>query len=164
MADEAERVPSPDGADPSFEAWYEENWPRLVRLALGNLRSAAEAEDVASDTCVKLLRRWDTRRPADPTGWAIVVTANGCRRQARKRARTVEASGAARQVEDGLDLDLLAAIRALPERQRLAISLRYLADLTQAEIAATMGIQPGTAAALLSQARAALRSALGEDR
>ncbi len=147
----------------SFEAWYDLHWPRLVQFALGNLRSLSEAEDVASDTCVKLLRRWDTRRPSDPTRWAFTVTANAVRRQARHRSRTVAESGAARiGLVQAIDVDLLDAIRKLPSRQRLAVSLHYLADLPQAEVAQTMNVAASTVGVLLKQARATLRVLMEE--
>ena len=57
-----------------------------------------------------------------------------------------------------------ALIRELPERQRLALFLRYYADLDYATIAHALEIAPGTVGALLSQARDGLRGALGEAR
>jgi RNA polymerase sigma factor (sigma-70 family) len=61
------------------------------------------------------------------------------------------------------DLDLERAISTLPPRQQLAVQLRYAADLTQAEVATAMGVAPGTASALLSQAREALRQILEDE-
>ena len=52
---------------------------------------------------------------------------------------------------------LAAALAQLPPRQRLALALRYVHDLSDAEIAAALGCRVGTAHALLSRARAALR-------
>lgn len=146
--------------DGSFDSWYEATWPRLVRLALAHSRTRSEAEDLAADTCAALLRRWHDDRPADPTGWAVAVVVNGARKRGPLSRRTFGASGAAQARDERIDLDLIAAIRGLHHRQRTAISLRYLADLTQAEVAEIMGIAPGTAAALLNQARAKLRAEL----
>jgi RNA polymerase sigma factor (sigma-70 family) len=50
----------------------------------------------------------------------------------------------------------------LPERQRLALFLRYYADLDYRTIADTLGIRPGTVAATLNAAHATLRSTLSE--
>jgi RNA polymerase sigma-70 factor (ECF subfamily) len=58
------------------------------------------------------------------------------------------------------DAPLVAAVAALPERQRLAVTLRYQCDLTQSQIAEVMGVAPGTIAAMLSTARRNLRAAL----
>ena len=52
---------------------------------------------------------------------------------------------------------LLAALRQLPPRQREVIVLRYWADLTDAQIAATLGCSPGTVRSQLSRALAKLR-------
>ena len=60
------------------------------------------------------------------------------------------------------DGDVLSAIAALPERQRSAIVLRYVADLPQGEVAERMDIAVGTASATLSQARSKLRTTLNE--
>lgn len=58
------------------------------------------------------------------------------------------------------DDELWSAVRSLPERQRLAIALRYVADLTEAEVAEAMGVRPGTVAATLSKARTQLATQL----
>ena len=50
----------------------------------------------------------------------------------------------------------------LPERQRLVVFLRYFADLEHARIAEALGIRPGTVAATLNAAHAALRRRLEE--
>ena len=65
-------------------------------------------------------------------------------------------------VEPAYDPALAAAVRALPPRRRLAVFLRYFADLSYAEIAEVLGVSEGTVAATLNQAHAALRDALTE--
>jgi DNA-directed RNA polymerase specialized sigma24 family protein len=51
-------------------------------------------------------------------------------------------------------------VRALPERQRIAVVLRYVADLTEPDIAIAMGIARGTVASTLAAARARLAGVL----
>jgi RNA polymerase sigma factor (sigma-70 family) len=58
--------------------------------------------------------------------------------------------------------ELWAAVRALPDRQRTAIVLRYLGDLPEADIAAAMGIARGTVSSTLADARRNLEVALAE--
>ncbi|CAN5423518.1 hypothetical protein BH23ACT9_BH23ACT9_38300 [soil metagenome] len=58
--------------------------------------------------------------------------------------------------------ELWAAVRALPNRQRRAVGLRYVADLTEPRIAEVMDIAPGTVAATLHAARKALAASLGD--
>lgn len=55
-----------------------------------------------------------------------------------------------------LDPQLADAMRALPERQRLIVFLRYFADLSHAEIAALTGIRSGTVSATLTHAKTSL--------
>jgi RNA polymerase sigma factor (sigma-70 family) len=65
-------------------------------------------------------------------------------------------------VEPERDPALAAALRALPPRRRLAVFLRYFADLSYAEIADILGVSVGTVAASLAQAHDALRNGLTE--
>ena len=57
---------------------------------------------------------------------------------------------------------LSLAVSMLPERQRLALFLRYYADLDYKTIAEALGIKPGTVAASLNAAHATLKRALAE--
>ena len=58
------------------------------------------------------------------------------------------------------DKEIRAWIAALPERQRLAIFLRYYADLDYQAIATALGIKTGTVSATLNAAHAALRHSI----
>jgi len=60
-------------------------------------------------------------------------------------------------VDDG---PLWRAVRALPERQRTALALRYLADLDHATVATAMGTTPAATRRLVSDALATLRADL----
>ena len=66
-------------------------------------------------------------------------------------------------VEPSRDLELAAALRALPPRRRLLVFLHYFADLPYSEIAAVCGISEGTVAATLAKARADLLTALNRE-
>jgi RNA polymerase sigma factor (sigma-70 family) len=61
-------------------------------------------------------------------------------------------------------VELRVAVARLPERQRTTVFLRYYADLDYTAIGRALGISPGTVAATLSSAHAALRSQLEEVR
>jgi RNA polymerase sigma factor (sigma-70 family) len=63
-------------------------------------------------------------------------------------------------VDESRDLALAAAVRDLPPRRRLAIFLRYFADLSYADIGAVLGVSEGTVAATLSQAHRQLADTL----
>ena len=62
------------------------------------------------------------------------------------------------------DADLRAALALLPERQRLAVFLRYYADLDYVAIGEALGMRTGTVASTLNAAHAALRGRLEEVR
>ncbi len=66
-------------------------------------------------------------------------------------------------VDKDTDPTLAAAVRELPPQRRMAIFLRYFADLSYAEIGETLGIAEGTVAATLSQAHRQLGAALSID-
>jgi RNA polymerase sigma factor (sigma-70 family) len=62
------------------------------------------------------------------------------------------------------DPEVRAAVAGLPERQRLAVYLRYYADLDYDAIATALEVKPGTVAATLNAAHARLRGRLEEAR
>jgi RNA polymerase sigma-70 factor (ECF subfamily) len=156
-----------DADEESFEQWYVRVWPRLVRFVRAQAgRDAAEATEVAAEAMARAYERWEAGTVRDPTPWVYTVGLNLLRRRARRRAlerhvlerlRRRPPSGEAWTP----DVDLVQAIAELPARQRSAIYLRYVADLTQAEVAQVMGIAPGSAASLLHAARNKLEHRLG---
>ena len=66
-------------------------------------------------------------------------------------------------VDESRDPTLAAAVRQLPPQRRMAIYLRYFADLSYAEIGEVLGIAEGTVAATLSKAHKQLGAALSTD-
>jgi RNA polymerase sigma factor (sigma-70 family) len=105
-----------------------------------------------------------------PAGWVYVVAMRVAFRRRRREpdsALLVDESGAGGiDVAEGVvDRESLRdAIARLPERQRVAIVLRYLADLPLADVAAAMGCAVGTVKSTLHAARARLEVDLGDDR
>jgi RNA polymerase sigma-70 factor (ECF subfamily) len=104
-----------------------------------------------------------------PAGWTFRVALNAARRRLRKEQRLRNAM--ARETGstyvagyfDQSSADLRALLDRLPERQRLAVVLRYGADLAESEIAHLMGISRGAVSASLVSARRTLREHLGEE-
>src|SRR5687768_3862948 len=95
---------------------------------------------------------------ASPGGWVYRVALNVVRRRMRRAAlerRTLEPPALVAEV---VDREIWIVVRRLPERQRVAVVLRYLLDLPEQEVAATMGISRGTVASALSSARRRLAS------
>ena len=153
---------------PDFEAWYAENHARLaatLAVSSGDLDLARECTDEAF---ARALERWQRVRAMDqPEGWVYRVALNDLRRRARRRS--VERSLLRREHQPGtVDATdprhpVWEAVGALPERMRTAVALRYVADLTELQVAEAMGIARGTVAATLHEARRRLGAFLQPD-
>lgn len=138
-----------------IEELYQQRWRELVRMAVLLVDDLAAAEDVVQDAFIGLHRKQGQLRSAD-AALAYVRTSvlNGARSVLRRR-RTVRLylravppltaepadDAALRSVEREA---ALAAVRRLPRRQREVLVLRYWSELSEAEIAATLGISPGS--------------------
>ncbi|GLY77181.1 RNA polymerase sigma factor [Actinoallomurus iriomotensis] len=137
----------------------------LVRLALLMLGDQTSAEDVVQDVYARLQRRRRSRPPADLAAYARAAVLNACRSLLRRRAlmrRFVEVPQPVWSAENDVLIAedrrrVLRALTRLPPRQREAIILRYYLNLSQAEIATSMGISPGTVKSTLSRGLTALR-------
>lgn len=145
-------------ADPElpagFEAFYGERYGDAVRLAYVITGDAGSAEDVAQDALVRVRTRFDTLREPWPYARAAVVNAarSHHRRRRRERAR-LEIVAATQPASAALHaLELLDAIDRLPFRQKAVIVLRYYEDLSEGDIAETLGCRPGTVKSLAARA------------
>ena len=170
MRDQRLEHHSPDPAALSFEHWYYEFYPKLARTMTVLFSNVELGRELADEAMAKAFARWESGNPPhSPNAWVVTVGVNEGRRRWRRRER--EADHAAQvattsELTAGLhesDLDLWRAVAALPRRYREAIVLRYLADMTEAEVAKTMGVKAGSASALLNKARASLRRSLTEE-
>jgi RNA polymerase sigma-70 factor (ECF subfamily) len=153
------------GGEAAFEDWYREAWPKLVGSLVVIVGDREVAADVAAEAAVRVLERWERGSIGHPTAWAHQVAINLAHRRARREALEVRVLRHRRLGDDVVEppatpSEVWAALRLLPQRQRTAIALRYLGDLTQAEIAQSMGISPGSVAATLHAARRRLAEML----
>ena len=148
---------------------FQAHYPNLVRLA--DLLGADDPEDIAQEAFARLIRKRDTLREPDAAlayVRAIVVnlTRNRHRHLRVARLRTPfgqhEESSEQAAILNEEHREVLAALAGLPPRRREAIVLRYWLDLSEREIAAAMGISPGTVKSNVSRGLAALAAALGE--
>ena len=146
---------------------YTTHYRGLVRLAAYLTGDRDNAEEVVQDAYVKVLGRWGGVRDLDK-GEAYLRQAVVNLSRSRMRHLVVverKAPAAAPDIasaETGalqqLDRDaVVAALAALPRRQREAVVLRYYADLSEAQIAEAMGVSPGAVKSHVSRAMAALR-------
>ena len=112
---------------------------------------------------VEKRRSFRRRGPLEAWVWRIVLN-EACKRTrlATRDSAVVEAGGVAANGRVEGDAALRAAVAALPERQRLAVFLRYYADLDYAAIAVALGVERGTVSATLNAAHRNLRASLKE--
>lgn len=150
---------------PTFESWYRGQHPRLVGsllLVCGDLQEAAEAADEAFTRALSSWRRVSAMR--SPNGWVYRVALNVVRRRARRAAlerRLLARAGRPEHVPPPA-VEAWDAVRRLPPRQRTAVVLRYVGDLTEHEVAAAMGVSRSTISSTLADARRSLGRALEE--
>lgn len=135
------------------------------------------AGDVAQETAIDVLRgAGRLRSPEALETWIHRIAVRKTMREVRKtRARllhevslgqlpeVLEPVSSAPLPDDTAEREALrravrSAIQLVPERQRMALVLRYVHDLSQEQIAAALGVRLGTAGALLSRGREFLRS------
>lgn len=142
---------------------------RLVLQLYPVTGDLGEAQEVVQDAFVKLLS--SPGRVAtleNPEAWLRTVAVNYARSRHRRGGtlrRLLHRIERAPTETPGLTPDhvaLMAALRQLPEPQRVAIALHHLADLPVAEVARTLGVSEGTVKSRLARGRAALAPILGE--
>jgi RNA polymerase sigma-70 factor (sigma-E family) len=162
-------------ADVALEELYAAHWRSLVRLAVLLVRDVGTAEEVVQDAFVSVHARWDRLRDHEKAlAYLRQCVVNGSRSVLRRRgtaARFVRreagapppvAPSAEQLVEAGdRRAAVLDAMAALPDRQREVLALRYYVDLSEAEIAAALGIATGSVKSHASRGSAALRASLG---
>ncbi|WP_432482296.1 RNA polymerase sigma factor [Kineococcus esterisolvens] len=157
-------------ADTAVTVLYTAHWRRLVALAAEFTGETSTAEEVVQEAFVALHRRW---RRLDDRAAAVAylrqAVVNGARDVLRHRAVADRKrplpdpapegpeERAVRSAEHRL---VLAALDALPVRQREVLVLRYSADLSEQDIAEALGISRGAVKTHAHRGLAALRAGL----
>jgi RNA polymerase sigma-70 factor (sigma-E family) len=160
------------GADRrSFEELYRLHSREVIRLAYLLTGSRELADDLTQDAFIRAYGRLAHLRSEDAFGPYLRRTVvNLARMQFRRRAverRYLARQGSERSqsVADPMEADqkLEAALAELPYRQRIAVVLRFYADLPDEETAEVLGCTAGTVRSLISRGVTALRASLGGD-
>jgi RNA polymerase sigma-70 factor (ECF subfamily) len=149
-----------------FTGWYAVTAPGVLLTLRAALGSDQLAEDAVAEAFTRAYSRWPKVRAMESrTGWVYVVALNYARTAARGRRREslfedVPARASdARPGPEPTD-PVWEAVRQLAPSARMAIALRYIADLPEAEVARLMGVTRGTVATTLHRARRALAESL----
>lgn len=155
-----------------LDAFVADDYPRVVAAVAAITGDRDHAADAVQDALVGYLADPPRKPVRNVAAWITVVASNRGRdkqrsRQAEKRAMTrlagaVESRFVA-EPEDGtrmLDVDVKAALAALPERQRQVCVLHYLLDQSVETIAEGLAVSSGTVKTLLHRARKTLANRL----
>jgi RNA polymerase sigma-70 factor (ECF subfamily) len=155
-----------------FAKHHGEIYAYLLRM----LREPELAADLTQDAFIKAYKNYDTlEKPENARAWLYQIAHRVALDEIRRRKIirffpwTGESHGSApsaeRLVMDAhLSSDMQRALARIPERQRAALLLAELHDLTGVELAAALGVSHVAARALLTRARESLRQALASER
>lgn len=149
-----------DDGQEAFEAWAVARQHGFLRAAILLTGEQSSAEDLVQDALVKVAERWTRLRHEAPDAYARRVIYNGAvSRWRRHRREAPTAALPEAGVQGGNEAwiagaDVRAALQALTPRQRAVLVLRYYEDLSEQQIAETLGVSTGT---VKSQAHTALR-------
>src|SRR6202167_3183726 len=163
------------------EAWgelYGQYAPAIFRFCRRALPTREDAEDATTEIFMKVRQKlgtYDSSRPF--TAWLYKVASNHCwdtlrRRRIRQDLETGDLDTLPLEHPDPSQLERLQAehtskevrtgLARLPDRARMALVLRYYADMSYEEIADTLGVRRAFVGVLLLRARHQLRDALSE--
>ncbi|MCW2786245.1 MAG: sigE 15 [Marmoricola sp.] len=151
---------------------YAAHYGRLVRLGVLLLRDQGLAEEVVQDAFVAMHRRWSRIDQGRAPAYLTTSVVNGSRSALRHRTVVARFRPEVPRTEPGADVPVLAgahrtavldALAGLPTRQREVLVLRFYLDLSERDIATTLGISPGAVKSHASRGAAALRLTLAEE-
>jgi RNA polymerase sigma-70 factor (sigma-E family) len=165
-----ESVPGEWDAARAVTAIYTTHYRSLVRLAVLLVRDVATAEEVVQDSFIAMHAAWrrlrDTEKALSYLRQSVVN-----RSRSVLRHRVVVDKNAPKPAPDMPSAEqgaisllersaVIAALRTLPLRQREALVLKFYADMSEAQIAAAMGISRGAVKSHTARGVAALRVVL----
>lgn len=130
----------------TFDTWFEHTYRQVLGAMLLSFGDRDLAEEAAQEAFARAYERWERVSRMDrPTSWVFVVATNVARRGLRRRAKEALLFWRPEPpttTPDQTGLELWDVVRTLPERERMAIVLRYVGDLSEKEVARAMGITP----------------------
>lgn len=161
--------PASSRAEPGeFEAWYGREYGKVLGSLILATGQRDLAEEATAEAFARAYERWNrVGSMSSPRGWVYVVALNVARRRQRRLAMERVLlmhwrPPAEIPMETGFEVwDL---VRDLPPRERTAVVLRYVADLSEAQVGKAMGITAGGVAKTLNSARSRVGGRLAATR
>jgi RNA polymerase sigma-70 factor (ECF subfamily) len=163
------------------DAWgelYRRYAAAIFRFCRRALPSREDAEDATAEIFIKVQEKLDQYDPSRPfSAWLYKVATNHCwdilrRRRVRQDLETADVEDLPlehpdpgqleRLVEERTSQQVRRALASLPARARMALVLRYYADMSYDEIAEALGVRRAFVGVVLLRARHQLREALGQ--
>ena len=144
-----------------FDTYYEASYDRVRRAMTLAFRDPDFAEEITQEAFFQTLRRWKRISQLDhPEGWTMIAALNKGRDDHRRRVRQttkyelLAGSSTTDLKETHVDARIMVTelLEGLGDRQREALLLRYVSQLTIPEIAKVMGCAEGTVKATLHAA------------
>jgi RNA polymerase sigma-70 factor (ECF subfamily) len=152
--------------DDVFVAAVGQHYPGLVRRLTAVVGDRESALDLAQEAYLRAYRAWDRFDGTDARAWLHTIGLRLAFNERDRRRRWGGFFGI--RTDEGVtwlhprDHDLHEALRELRREQRAALLLSVVDGYTQSEIAAMLGVAPGTVASWLSRAKSLLREVLSD--
>jgi RNA polymerase sigma-70 factor, ECF subfamily len=145
----------------TFGRWYDAHWGAAVARARHLTRDDALAEDIAAEALLRAWQRWQvTGTPDRPWPYVVTVIRNTAvthfRRRELERERLARFDAGTTPSPEAGVIDrqtVLDLVPRLPEQERAAVVLHYLADIPSTEVAERLAIRPVTVRSHLHRAR-----------
>lgn len=148
----------------TYIALCQEQLPAFHRMALSITGSHPDAEDAVQQSLLKAWQHRHKARPGLERAWVMRILVNECYTLLRQRKWVIPMEAPPTHTVDApATLPLQAAIRALPEKLRTPILLKYMEGMTEKEVAEVLHLPLSSVKNRLFRARKLLRKELNEE-
>ena len=166
-------VPPAADAETGIAELYRVHYSTMVKVAFLLTRDSGRSEELVQDAFVDLYGRWDRLRDHDAVVGYLRQSVLNRARSSLRHLKVVRAHDARATLRDVVSAEssaldrirsetILGSLAGLPTRQREVLVLRYYGQLSEAEIAAALGISTGAVKTHSSRGLKALRPVLGD--
>jgi len=152
---------------PPFEIALEEHGPRVHSWLVARV-GPDRADDVFQETMLSALRAWEGARAESLRAWLFKIAGNRAIDEDRRTGRQPQPEGEidswpSAEVTEQLEDPVWDEVRTLPEKQRIAVTLRFRGDLTHREIGQAMEISEAAARRNVFEGLKGLRERIGNE-